>query len=120
MKKVFKVKDKVFDYSYGWGKIESIDKRDYYPVTVMFDIGSVSYTFEGAFLVGAKPTLSFTEYTQEGFSQERPVTFEEGEWIAVSEDGKYWGIIEFTNADRCSGGTLKNWKHIKKLQDFNK
>jgi hypothetical protein len=74
METIFKLGDKVFDIGYGWGvvtKTEGISPK--YPIYVKYDTGEVSYTFDGKELeVAYSSTLSFTEYTLEGFSQERP------------------------------------------------
>jgi hypothetical protein len=71
MENVFKKGDKVFHYLYKWGTVTNDYKinnsGDFY-VEVKFDNSSQNYfqNFKDAFL------LSFTEYTLEGFSQERP------------------------------------------------
>ena len=72
--------------------------------------------------------IFFTEYTLEGFSQKRLVTFEKDEAVAVSDDGKVWGIAYYSDGNICfiNGLTSKEtsdievWQHIKKLTDFNK
>lgn len=71
---MFKVGDKVFNYQYGWGTInEELTKY----ILVLFDnCKSVSIPFakDGKETSRSeRPTLSFTEYTLEGFSQERPI-----------------------------------------------
>ena len=70
---MFKVGDRVFNYQYGWGTInEELTKF----ILVVFDnCKSVSIPFykDGKETSRSeRPTLSFTEYTLEGFSQERP------------------------------------------------
>lgn len=58
----FKIGDRVYHYIYGWGNITN------YGNIVTFDINPnlvMNVNFE-------KKLLSFTEYTLEGFSQERP------------------------------------------------
>ena len=70
---MFKVGDRVFNYQYGWGTInEELTKF----ILVLFDnCKSVSIPFykDGKETSRSeRPTLSFTEYTLEGFSQERP------------------------------------------------
>jgi hypothetical protein len=66
MKQIFKKGDKVFDYTYEWGTVDDIDD---FTVRVKFDsISNNTVLFWGILL----KTLSFTEYTLEGFSQERP------------------------------------------------
>jgi hypothetical protein len=123
MKTIFKRGDKVFDYAFGWGEVISIDDGlRCYPITVRFNNETYVYTLEGSLCNGGKPTLSFTEYTLEGFSQERLVTFEEGEFVAVSFHGKIWRIEEYVSGKKtidCDGDESE-WNHIKKLTDFNK
>lgn len=64
METIFKEGDKVFLHLFGWGEIIDIDVN----VGVKFEsLGSLTY-FNNQFL----KSLSFTEYTLEGFSQERP------------------------------------------------
>lgn len=84
-KQIFKVGDKVFDYSFGWGKVVDVTEEIWYPVEVMFEgeISKVMYTKEGKrSLEENEPVLSFTEYTLQGFSQERPVNYKDyvGKW----------------------------------------
>ena len=91
-KQMFKVGDKVFDVMYGWGKVISILERSTCEaswVYVEFQVKNVlrSYTCDGRLNSNDPyPRLSFTEYTLEGFSQERPVNYKDyiGKW------GKFW------------------------------
>jgi hypothetical protein len=66
-KSIFKFDDKVFDFTYGWGKIASID-FDIKWIKVKFNNHNRDIFYE----LDDLKTLSFTEYTLEGFSQERP------------------------------------------------
>lgn len=68
----FKVGDKVFDIRKGWGKVGFIIDSSHFPINVNFDKCSDDYTWDGRALLGQMQVLSFTEYTLEGFSQERP------------------------------------------------
>lgn len=71
-KSIFKLDDKVYDIHFGWGEVvKIIDSRWDYPIVVNFSNSRESYTANGEFFKGVK-TLSFTEYTLNGFSQERP------------------------------------------------
>ena len=72
MKTIFKEGDKVFDIQYGWGIVKRIDFDANYPIFCRFDNDKQCYSIDGKIISGAIPTLSFTEYTLEGFSQERP------------------------------------------------
>jgi hypothetical protein len=74
MKTIFKKGDKVFcHYFGGWGVVEDIYlKNIVFPIRCSFPLGSGSFTQDGRFYSDGPPMLSFTEYTLEGFSQERP------------------------------------------------
>lgn len=78
---MFKKGDKVFDYKYGWGQVSNVYDNVYdnsnFPISVLFvgdgvEVLEVSYTRNGQEHIDANPTLSFTEYITEGFTQERP------------------------------------------------
>ena len=71
MKNNFKVKDRVFHIHYGWGNI-----------VIVHNENSVDVEFDNSFglcLIDCK-LLSFTKYTLQGFTQERPFTPEVGEY----------------------------------------
>lgn len=96
----FKLGDAVYDYRSGWGNVTKIRSNNYtYPVVVDFggNINDVEYTECGKFNKDdINPTLSFTEYTLQGFSQERPIELPEvGEEIMVSDNGVNWIIKKF-------------------------
>lgn len=86
---MFKVGDKVFDYQYGWGVVEEIWEDITYPVDVNFERSVNTYTSDGRELEDNHPSLSFTEYTLEGFSQERPFNPEDcvGKWCILDTTG---------------------------------
>lgn len=99
---VFKVGDKVFDVLNGWGVVTRIFDHGNYPIEVITTNESgeeetCSYTLCGKyFQESPQPTLSFTEYTLNGFSQEYPIELPElGEEIMVSDDGNVWEIGRF-------------------------
>lgn len=73
MENIFKKGDKVFSYFFGgWGVVEDIYKKNtVFPVRCSFPLGNGSFTEDGRFYSDGPPMLSFTEYTLEGFSQER-------------------------------------------------
>ena len=85
---IFKVGDRVFDISFGWGIIKSI--REYGNFIIDVDFGNVYmiYTRDGKLSTKSPaPTLSFTEYSiNKKFSQERPTDQKKlvGKW------GKFW------------------------------
>ncbi len=91
---VFKVGDKVYDIVWGWGIVTA---RMGYNVEVKFDTDTYQiFSHDGRYADSSKPTLSFTEYTLNGFSQERPIELpEEGEIIMVSNSEKTWKMVKF-------------------------
>jgi hypothetical protein len=100
MKTVFKVGDKVFDMNHGWGVVNMIYSEGLYPIFVKFMVSIQCYTLDGRLYPLYPKTLSFTEYTLHGFSQERPVVLPEvGEPVIVKgmvmyfqkyKDGEYY------------------------------
>ena len=119
-KQIFKKGDKVFDYLFGWGEVTRIDCDDY-PIVVVFIRNYVrKYTFDGRFHEDSPQTLSFTEYTLNGFSQERPVELPEiGEEIMVSEDGYNWYLLAFSEFRKgcVYSKTGIAYKHFKRLRE---
>lgn len=72
MKTIFKTGDKVFDYRYGWGLVTDGPDEDNL-IAVKFITDENTYYSDGTWdLNCVAPSLSFTEYTLKGFSQERP------------------------------------------------
>ncbi len=94
MKEVFKVGDRVFDLVYGWGKVI----HSTCPVRAKFSEYTVDYYKKD--LV----KLSFTEYTLQGFSQERPIELPEvGEDVLVyDENSDDWILRQFERYVACS------------------
>ena len=111
-KQIFTVGDRVFDAAFGWGEVFSYDTDSYYPVIVNFDIGGrKAYTWDGRLNRIANPTLSFTEYTLQGFTQERQIKFpcagafgimdykfgicirKDSNGRYIEEDGKCWDFF---------------------------
>lgn len=74
MKTIFKAGDRVFDIHFGWGMIKFIlSENTSYPVLVQFNTMDIRYTLDGKKSTHhTSSSLSFTEYTLQGFSQERP------------------------------------------------
>ena len=89
-KQTFEKGDRVFHYLKGWGEIvhlysdnwEEVD--DNYTVCVVRFESSEELEHFTKYL--ATNTLSFTEYTLQGFTQEKPVNYEKhvGKW------GRFW------------------------------
>lgn len=92
-KNIFKAGDKVFDYTYGWGVVDEANDIN---ARVKFDSSSNNTVlYWGIFL----KTLSFTEYTLEGFSQERPEELPKKGQIVWGRDKDYqsWHIYHFSH-----------------------
>jgi hypothetical protein len=91
MKQIFEVGQEVFDYSYGWGKVLSIDTNTN-TLTVEFKDEDKhnfykNYDSDGCLNYLAKdPILSTTEYTLNNFSQKKqfPMNKSIGKWA------KFW------------------------------
>lgn len=69
MESIFRQGDRVYHFLYGWGNvIQIVTNNNYLWVRVQFDDKPKEFedNFKNGFL------LSFTKYTLEGFSQERP------------------------------------------------
>ena len=76
-KEIFKVGDKVFSLHYGWGIVVNGIGDTEREVLVEFKSSVESFLVNGSEYKGEAPTLSFTEYTLQGFSQERPIELPE-------------------------------------------
>jgi len=97
---IYKKGDKVFHYHYGWGTIKktSYDLVEDYPLTINFGKqGDFCFTNDGRELFCEKPSLSFTEYKLDGFSQERPENLPKlGEVVWVRDrDNEDWIVRHF-------------------------
>ncbi len=102
METVFKVGDKVFDIRYGWGTVKEAGKYSKRGLHVAFEKNTASYYSNGAEFDCVTPTLSFTEYTLQGFSQERPIALPEvGELCLVRDyNEEVWKVVEFKSYDK--------------------
>lgn len=91
-KQTFKIGDEVFHSAYGWGMVTSITNEDC-PVEVDFyNFGCEWFTEEGRTLPGFPLVLSFTEYSYEGFSLEKPEkmpTIGQIVWVRNDKDDRY-------------------------------
>ena len=126
---IFKVGDRVFCTTYGWGIVIRNESRDAYPVHVEFDNSSkTKFTYDGRIFKESNPTLSFTEYTLQGFSQERPIKLPEvGENVLVrNENDEDWILRQFSKyalgssypfhtSDRDSF-CVKSWSKLKRIK----
>jgi hypothetical protein len=122
-KTIFKKGDKVFHIEYGWGLVNTISGNENHPIGVKFDSSYVFFTEIGKeTLFSLQPTLSFTEYTFEGFSQERPIELPEvGEEVMVSFGGDKWTIGKFYEYKDGIFYTKDEdrtylWHHLKRLR----
>jgi hypothetical protein len=89
METIFKDDDRVYLNLVGWGTIIGVT---YYDISVKFDTGDVRHISGDV-----RKLLSFTEYTLEGFSQERPEELpNEGDiaWVRNEFPGE-WAIGHF-------------------------
>ena len=88
-KEIFRIGDKVFDIIFGWGEVKSVSKNGE-PIVFFKNIeGGIAclYTANGkSFTKNKHPMLSFTEYTLQGFSQERPIDYKD----YIGKRGKFW------------------------------
>lgn len=98
---IFNVGDKVFDYNYGWGIVVGGSYTYGYDLLVNFEKETHSYTRDGRLSEKANPSLSFTEYTLEGFSQERKDKLpNKGDVVWVRDHEKdNWRIAIFLSID---------------------
>jgi len=127
-KEIFQVGDKVFDIMYGWGVVDRIDKALLlYPIIVKYkNYADEQYAYNIRGVNNARsttPTLSFTEYTLNNFSQER-LPFElpdVGEEIMCSDcNGDAWDLCIFeeyrSNESHPVVTNGGNYKHFKRLR----
>lgn len=88
---IFKVGDKVFDINTGWSVVTKNDYHKDYPILLE---NNMMYTSDGKYLPSYQtPLLSFTEYTLQGFSQERlkePLPFKVGDVVYVGYNNNIW------------------------------
>lgn len=130
MKEIFKEGDRVFHVEYGWGVVIQVDKSVRYGIEVKFDEVSfdcgVSYTLDGKEFENSKQSLlSFTEYTLQGFSQERPIELPEiGELCLVRDfNDDTWLVREFAEyryglfiCQAVHGQGEVEWKYMKRIK----
>lgn len=117
METIFKEGDRVFHIFYGWGSVIRATIVPYVSyLKVKFDLDSIDHNFTDCRL------LSFTEYTLEGFSQERPEELPKiGDIVWVKDAGDIdWSVGYFKGmvGKRFNCGTRKNdsyvflWDHL--------
>ena len=125
METVFKVGDKVFDIKYGWGTVKEAGKYSKRGLYVAFEKNTASYYSNGVAFDCVTPTLSFTEYTLQGFSQERLIILPEVGELCLMRDAdiEEWKAVAFEQYDSSDkypfitekGFAFKQMKRIKIL-----
>jgi hypothetical protein len=125
MKTIFKVGDKVFHLQHGWGEVTIIDTEESYPITVCFNNNEMyRFTKEGRVNSWEKtPTLSFTEYTLQGFTQERPIVLPEvGELCLMRDfDDEVWTAVIFKSYNKDEkypfiSDVYEGYKQLKRIK----
>lgn len=123
METVFKIGDKVYCVINGHGIVKKVMRDNNYPVYVKFENDSSNqYTFDGKLYKWSLPILSFTEYTLQGFSQERPIELPKvGDWCLVRDSEQtVWqaGLFkEYRNNNEFPFVTdIGSWKEIKRIK----
>lgn len=115
---IFKKGDKVYDHAYGWGEVADLMSGVDFPVIVDFEDTISSYKISGKqYNHHENPTLSFTEYTLEGFSQQRPkepLPFKVGDVVYLSDSlGGTWATTRLTRIDKKGDkpfATILDWR----------
>jgi hypothetical protein len=127
METVFKVGDKVYHLQYGWGEVTSIYAEQDYPIVVGFNSGKGRAFTKNGYLnsFDKTPTLSFTEYTLQGFTQERSILLPEvGELCLVKDyNDDTWLVREFAEyrhglfiCQAVHGRGEVEWKYMKRIK----
>lgn len=112
MKTIFKVGDRVFDIRFGWGDVFEVNELQEEGVWVQFGYNDCrEYNHLGMYTeFDVVPMLSFTEYTLQGFSQERPKKEPEIGSLCLFSDNEE----EFNN----NIGSVNKLKYIKVSLDY--
>ena len=89
-KQTFEKGDRVFDYIKGWGEIVHTYSDNWEEGDDNYTVGVVKFDSSKEIIHFTKylatKMLSFTEYTLQGFTQEKPVNYEE----YVGKLGQFW------------------------------
>lgn len=99
MKQIFKQGDRVYNDAFGWCTIDSVNINDNslcFTSDTKFN-GCTQHFFTYTYAV---KIFSFTEYSLQGFSQERPINYEDyigywGRFWDNENDHKVEGVLEF-------------------------
>lgn len=125
----FRVGDRVWDFQFGWGRINEI-AVDAYPVGVYFDErpGIEWFSKDGKYEdhESLHRTLFFEEIPIPESAIKRPWTPEPGEWVAVKNSmDSCWHIREFVKQEDssfvCKAPIVGNcsWHECRPLSSFN-
>lgn len=97
MERIFEIGDKVFDIRYGWGVVEGFEyDLNCESMEVKFENSLISYTIDAPeYFDGELCLLSFTEYTLDGFTKDKPLDYSKfiGKWGMFWNDAKKEYII---------------------------
>ena len=118
---IFKVGDRVFDIRFGWGEINIMTE---FVIEVKFK-NAIRHCY--SFGSSDMELMSFTEYTLQGFSQERPGDLPEGGELVLVRDhiDNQWSVRYFSYyADglyHCylngvNGGNTNGWLKCKRIK----
>ena len=101
MSKEFKLNERVFHPTQGWGKVSQIDLDNQYPLKVRFKNGTYTgFTVDGKFSTSdTYPTLSYKEYGRREDKQKKPIydRIEVGDKVFCVLYG--WGKVTEKNND---------------------
>lgn len=109
--------------NYGEGVIANVHDNGDYPVEVKTHNGiKLYYTIKGKLSKGFKlPTLSFTPYTLQGYTNTPPRSLpKRGEQILVSDDKKFWviSIFECLVDGKVTDNLENEWEHYKRFKEI--
>lgn len=108
-KNIFKTGDKVYNHKYGWGIVRGIDTSI---TNAWVKFNDTSGWFDDS-------SLSFTEYTLDGFSQERPINYEEyiGKW-GIFWDNEYDISKILSKLNKVTNEGFEEIEHLINYKNF--
>jgi hypothetical protein len=119
MKTIFKEGDRVYIIPLGWGNIINVNEWD---IEILFDNNDDTRYVSG----DVKKLLSFTEYTLEGFSQERSEPLPKKGQIVWGRDHEFqsWHIYHFSHKTEdgiyhLSSDNKRNMYQLKEITTEN-
>ena len=132
METIFKKGDRVFHYHYGWGSVEVTGEPIVEKLSVSVNFANknrIWFTFDGREYYDERPSLSFTEYRLEGFSQNRPeelpnkgdIVWVRNEFPSEWEIGYFFkkeGNAYYTSASKNSQGWRSAGIEIKTINPY--